>query len=226
MAARSEPFAMLRDAVLRTGLRMRVIEKSTTRPDGDCLSGSIQPARGWKGGGRADRAVKLFAPGFSIGPSGPSCQLVARRHRPVHAICKKSIPQGLQRVKLRISEQARRKFALRSGEFPASHGSIWVSPQIEIAWPEMVRPRGEHMNTIWSAICCGVTVVRIETTESASFSISSYEMPRASALFSNTRRIRFPSTMPGWIALTRMPSGPNSAASDLVKPTTAHFAAE
>ena len=44
----------------------------------------------------------------------------------------------------------------KSGQQTA-HPSIWVSPQIEIAWPEMVRPRGEHMNTIWSAICCGVT---------------------------------------------------------------------
>jgi hypothetical protein len=29
-----------------------------------------------------------------------------------------------------------------------SYGSIWVSPQIEIAWPEMVRPRSLQMNTI------------------------------------------------------------------------------
>jgi len=35
--------------------------------------------------------------------------------------------------------------------------SIWVSPQIEIACPEMVRPRGLHINKIWSAICSGVT---------------------------------------------------------------------
>ena len=42
-----------------------------------------------------------------------------------------------------------------------------MSPQIEIACPEMVRPRSEQMNTIWSAICCGVTVVRIETKRTA-----------------------------------------------------------
>jgi hypothetical protein len=35
--------------------------------------------------------------------------------------------------------------------------SICVSPQIEIACPEIVRPRGLHMNRIWSAICSGVT---------------------------------------------------------------------
>src|ERR1700726_2392939 len=35
--------------------------------------------------------------------------------------------------------------------------SIWVSPQIEIACPEIVLPRGLHMNRIWSAICSGVT---------------------------------------------------------------------
>jgi len=29
-------------------------QKGTTRSDGDCPSGSIQSARGWKGGGRAD----------------------------------------------------------------------------------------------------------------------------------------------------------------------------
>src|SRR5260370_27039136 len=35
--------------------------------------------------------------------------------------------------------------------------SICVSPQIEIACPEIVLPRGLHMNRIWSAICSGVT---------------------------------------------------------------------
>jgi hypothetical protein len=38
-----------------------------------------------------------------------------------------------------------------------SYPSICVSPQIEIACPEMALPRGLHMNRIWSAICCGVT---------------------------------------------------------------------
>src|SRR3978361_1498719 len=44
--------------------------------------------------------------------------------------------------------------ALRPGH---DYPSIWVSPQIEIAWPEIVFPRGLHMNRIWSASCCGVT---------------------------------------------------------------------
>jgi hypothetical protein len=35
--------------------------------------------------------------------------------------------------------------------------SICVSPHTEMAWPEIVLPRGEQMNTTWSAICCGVT---------------------------------------------------------------------
>jgi hypothetical protein len=44
--------------------------------------------------------------------------------------------------------------ALRPGH---DYPSICVSPQIEIAWPEIVLPRGLHMNRIWSASCCGVT---------------------------------------------------------------------
>src|SRR5436305_11624467 len=41
--------------------------KRLTRSDGDCRSGPFQPARGWKGGGRADRALKLL----SEPPLGP-----------------------------------------------------------------------------------------------------------------------------------------------------------
>jgi hypothetical protein len=33
-------------------------------------------------------------------------------------------------------------------EIPLAYPSIWVSPQIEIAWPEIVLPRGLHMNRI------------------------------------------------------------------------------
>lgn len=46
---------------------------------------------------------------------------------------------------------------------PRRQLSIWMSPQIDSAWPEMVRPRGEQMNRIWSASCCGVTMVFIDT---------------------------------------------------------------
>jgi hypothetical protein len=46
---------------------------------------------------------------------------------------------------------------IRSSPERLIYPSIWVSPQIEIAWPEMVLPRGLHMNRIWSAICSGVT---------------------------------------------------------------------
>src|ERR1700680_4574043 len=87
------------------------------------------------------------------------------------------------------------------------------------------RPPGEQMKTIASSICCGVTMVFIDTTESASADIAADEIPRALALLSNTRRMRSPSTIPGWIALTRIPLGPSSAASDFEKPTTAHFEA-
>ena len=47
--------------------------KRLTRSDGDCRSGPFQPARGWKGGGRADRAELVAV----------TCQPVP--HRPVHA---------------------------------------------------------------------------------------------------------------------------------------------
>src|SRR5690606_22340679 len=55
---------------------------------------------------------------------------------------------------------------------------------------------------------------------------SSTGLPSDLALAAITARIRGPSTAPGRIALARMPSGPNSMASDLVKPTTAHLDAE
>src|SRR3954447_26715482 len=51
-------------------------------------------------------------------------------------------------------------------------------------------------------------------------------MPRLLAFASMTRRNRSPSTNPGRTELTRMPAGPSSADSDLVKPITAHFEAQ
>ena len=51
------------------------------------------------------------------------------------------------------------------------YGNIKQSPQIEISWPEMVGARLEQTNTTASAICCGVTMVRIDTTVSASSTI-------------------------------------------------------
>src|SRR6187399_1740058 len=47
-------------------------------------------------------------------------------------------------------------------------------------------------------------------------------MPRASAFSRITRSTRGPSTIPGWMALTRIPSGPSSIDSVLVKPTMPH----
>ena len=49
------------------------------------------------------------------------------------------------------------KRPLITREYVAAYPSIWVSPQTEIACPEIVLPRGLHMNRIWSAICSGVT---------------------------------------------------------------------
>ena len=36
----------------------------------------------------------------------------------------------------------------KAGHDGNNYPSIWVSPQIEIAWPEIVLPRGLHMNRI------------------------------------------------------------------------------
>ena len=66
--------------------------------------------------------------------------------------------------------------------------SIWRSPSMEIACPEMVRPRGEHRKTIWSASCCAVTYCLSEALASAACSISSKETPCCCALASSTRR--------------------------------------
>ena len=62
------------------------------------------------------------------------------------------------------------------------HPSILVSPQTEMAWPDTVLERGLAVNTTMSASCCGVTYSLIDVAAKASFSISSYEMRRASAL--------------------------------------------
>jgi hypothetical protein len=52
-----------------------------------------------------------------------------------------------------VMVDASRKLIYQYAPYP----SICVSPQIEIACPEIVLPRGLHMNRIWSAICSGVT---------------------------------------------------------------------
>ena len=72
--------------------------------------------------------------------------------------------------------------------------------------------------------CCVTKHFRlvVETVRSV---ISFSEIPAASAFALITARILGPSTGPGRIAFTRMPSGPNSIDSDLVKPMTPHFAA-
>jgi len=76
------------------------------------------------------------------------------------------------------------------------------------------------------AMSCAVTVVLRLVPASIFVRISSFETPRLLALASITRSMRSPSTMPGWMQLTRTLSGPASAARLCVKPTTAHLAAE
>ena len=50
--------------------------------------------------------------------------------------------------------------------------SIPVSPSTEIACPEIVRPRGDAIKTIWSASCSAVMYSLIDVKEKARFSIS------------------------------------------------------
>ena len=61
------------------------------------------------------------------------------------------------------AELAELRYAAETAPGPAAHlPSIWVSPQIEIACPEIVLPRGLHMKRIWSASWSGVTYSLIE----------------------------------------------------------------
>src|SRR5579863_1491319 len=45
----------------------------------------------------------------------------------------------------------------RLGQVIFLYPSIWVSPQMEMAWPEIVRQRGLHIKRIWSASWSGFT---------------------------------------------------------------------
>ncbi len=58
---------------------------------------------------------------------------------------------------------------------------------MEMACPEMVRPRSEARNNIWSASCRAVTKVRMEFIASACASISLAATFLARAFPSNTR---------------------------------------
>ena len=71
----------------------------------------------------------------------------------------------------------------------------------------------------------GLTVRRSDTLDSNWRLYSSKLTPSALALAEITRSMRSPSTMPGWIAFTRMFAGPSSIARLLVNPTTPHLAA-
>ena len=76
-----------------------------------------------------------------------------------------------------------------------------------------------------SAISPGLTKRLSDTPFVYSARMASGVRPDASASAAMTRSMRSPSTDPGQMALTRMFQRPTSAASDLVKPITAHFAA-
>ena len=75
------------------------------------------------------------------------------------------------------------------------------------------------------AMSCWVTNAFRLVVDTVRSVISFSEMLAASAFALITARMRGPSTGPGRMALTRTPSGPSSIDSDLVNPTTPHFAA-
>src|SRR5438552_3067683 len=87
----------------------------------------------------------------------------------------------------------------------------------------MLAPKGDARNTMAFAMSSAEIMRPSDDFASASARITSGETPRAFALLANTLSIRLPATAPGQIALTRMPSAPNSIDSDFVKPITAHL---
>ena len=66
----------------------------------------------------------------------------------------------------------------------------------------MVRPQGEQINRIASASCCGVTVVRIETSDKASACICLNEIPRA---YFVPHSVNYIKQNGAWIIYTKSP---------------------
>src|SRR5258707_770464 len=87
----------------------------------------------------------------------------------------------------------------------------------------MFAPSGDERNTIAFAISSAVINRRNEVFAIASSRTTSIATPRSFALLAYTASIRAPATDPGQIAFTRMPCGPSSIDSVLVKPMTPHF---
>src|SRR5207253_8335327 len=100
-----------------------------------------------------------------------------------------------------------------------------VSASTGNACPEMLAPSGDARNTMELAMSSGEIKRLSDDLASASSRMMSGVTPRALALFANTLSMRRPATEPGQIALTRMPSSPNSIDSDFVNPITAHLEA-
>jgi hypothetical protein len=57
---------------------------------------------------------------------------------------------------------------IRRGADAGSQNSDCTSPQMLMAWPEIVRPRGDARNSIMSASCCGAISSLIDACDSAS----------------------------------------------------------
>jgi hypothetical protein len=62
-----------------------------------------------------------------------------------------------------MSEMAGTSPAMTDGQ-----NSDCTSPQMLMAWPEIVRPRGDARNTIISASCCGAIISLSEACDNAS----------------------------------------------------------
>src|SRR5690606_10403062 len=103
--------------------------------------------------------------------------------------------------------------------------SCWVWPSTTSVWPLTPAAAPLAANSAMLAMSRAVTMWPREAWFSYRAAISSTGRPRIFALASITARMRGPSTAPGRMALTRMPSLPSSIASVLVKPTTAHLEA-
>ena len=89
----------------------------------------------------------------------------------------------------------------------------------------MVAPKGLARYSAMLAISCCVTKQFRLVVATVRSVISFSEIDAASAFALITALIRGPSTGPGRMALTRMPSGPSSIDNDFVNPMTPHFAA-
>jgi hypothetical protein len=110
-----------------------------------------------------------------------------------------------------------------NGAYAVWKVSVW--PSTAMAWPDTILPAGDARNRHMSAISLASTKRLIDWPLVYSARTASGVAPRIAASALITRVMRSPSTEPGQIAFTRTFQGPSSAASDLVRPMTAHLAA-